>query len=891
MYLQKLTIQGFKSFANKTSLEFTPGVTSIVGPNGSGKSNIADSVRWVLGEQSLKTLRGKKSEDVIFAGSDKKTRLGFCQVDLHLNNEDHKAPIDFNEIVISRKVYRDGNGEYFINKTKVRLQDILMLLAKSNFGQRSYSIISQGTVDLFLAATPAQRKEYFDEAAGVRQFQIKKEQAQNKLNQTRENLRQAELLIQEIEPRLRSLTRQVHRLERREEVAGELKKIQHEYYGGIWYDFKQKFDIANEKRTATENKKQAADDELKKLQQEMQQLALGSSRQDEFNKLQREYDRIVAEKNGLLRDQAVLRGRKQTEHEQRGEFDLSWLEQKRDQLHADLKETQGLLKQNEQDMERYDAAFKQKEAELGTLTKENADLAVQLEREKAKLRNKKTIALPEISENVARIYARQKKLLEKIDAVQNPEELRGLKADARTVTTELAQLNHTLSNAGAGNPVAIISLQEKITLLLSSKGTLLTAISELSIKAQVARERVMHSETKITELDGELKKISGDLQRLGSRTAVLGSGLVKEEEGLNRKLKETEKNLSDINGQLSKFNEAEQKKKEGVFRLQHTYSQKQEQLNAINAELNGLNVEIAKIETKQEDTEREMVDELSDEERQKIYELTKPPAPRPELFSDIQKLKHQLELIGGIDPQVSHEYSETKERYDFLTKQSEDLIKAMSDLEEAIANLDETIKKQFSKSFEQIGKHFAEYFKILFNGGNASLSLVKEEVKLPDDDAEDGDEDVDDDAEDGDEDRQPREEEEKSRPALKAEKVVTGIEVYATPPGKRLKGISMLSGGERALTSIALICAIIQNNPSPFVILDEVDAALDESNSIRFASIIDRLSKRSQFIVITHNRATMEQSHTLYGVTMGDDGVSKLLSINMQEAEKVIKNG
>lgn len=885
MYLQKLSIQGFKSFANKTSLEFTPGVTSIVGPNGSGKSNIADAVRWVLGEQSLKTLRGKKSEDIIFAGSDKKTRLGFCQVDLHLNNEDHKAPIDFSEIIISRKVYRDGNGEYYINKNKVRLQDILMLLAKSNFGQRSYSIISQGTVDLFLAATPAQRKEYFDEAAGVRQFQIKKEQAQNKLKLTRENLDQAEMLSNEIEPRLRSLTRQVRRLERREEVTKELKEIQHEYYGGMWYDYKQKYDIANEKRKQTDSKKRGINSELEGLQKKMQQLALGSSRQDEFNKLQREYDRIVAEKNELLRDQAVLRGRKQTEHEQRGEFDLSWLEQKQDQLHVDLKESQGTLEHNTQNVSKYDTALKQKQDELENLSKENTDLTTKLESEKAKLSNKKTITIPELSDSVARIYDRQKKLLERIDAIHNPEDLRGLKADVKTVTTELAQLNHTLSNAGEGNPGEIISLQEQITKLLGNKDELLIAVNELSIKAQIAREREINSKSKISEINEECKKISSDLQRLNSNAPASDDALAKEEQELNQKLEQTEKTLEDINKQLSTFNQAEQKKKEEVFKLQNTFSDKQELLNTVNTELNGFNVEIAKIETKQEDIEREMVDEMNDNERQKIYELTKPPAPRPELFSDIQKLEHQLELIGGIDPQVSGEYEETKERYDFLTKQSEDLIKAMSDLEEAIANLEETIKKQFNKAFEQIGKHFTEFFKILFSGGNASLSLVKEDVKLP---GEDEDEDKNEDEDDGEE--EGHEEKIQPQPAIKAEKVVTGIDIHATPPGKRLKGIGMLSGGERALTSIALICAIIQNNPSPFVILDEVDAALDESNSIRFASIIDKLSKRSQFIIITHNRATMEQSHTLYGVTMSDDGVSKLLSINMQEAEKVIKN-
>ncbi len=267
MYLEKIELQGFKSFAQKTELEFNGkkvkggrGITAIVGPNGSGKSNIADAVRWVLGEQSMKTLRGKKSEDVIFSGSDTKARLGFAEVSLFLNNEDGSAPIDYSEIVITRRLYRNGESEYLINKNKARLSDILMLLAKANFGQRTYSVIGQGMVDHFLIATPSERKEFFDEAAGVRQFQIKKEQTINKLKRTKDNLRQAEALISEIEPRLRSLTRQVKRLEKREVIEKELKDLQIEYYGNFWRDlmsqhksFSSKFEEADKKRKEKED--------------------------------------------------------------------------------------------------------------------------------------------------------------------------------------------------------------------------------------------------------------------------------------------------------------------------------------------------------------------------------------------------------------------------------------------------------------------------------------------------------------------------------------------------------------------------------------------------------------------------------------------------------------
>ena len=237
MWLQRIELVGFKSFANKTALEFLPptaesrGITAIVGPNGSGKSCVVDAIRWVLGEHSMKLLRGKKSEDVIFAGTPKRPRLGVAEVTIHLNNEDGGAPIDYSEVVIGRRVYRSGESEYLLNGTQVRREDIILLLAKARVGQRTYSIIGQGMVDQFLLASPAERKTFFDEAAGIRPAELKRDQAAGKLDRASENLRQGETLLAEITPRLRSLVRQVKRLERREEVERELRQLLEQTYG------------------------------------------------------------------------------------------------------------------------------------------------------------------------------------------------------------------------------------------------------------------------------------------------------------------------------------------------------------------------------------------------------------------------------------------------------------------------------------------------------------------------------------------------------------------------------------------------------------------------------------------------------------------------------------
>jgi chromosome segregation protein len=301
--------------------------------------------------------------------------------------------------------------------------------------------------------------------------------------------------------------------------------------------------------------------------------------------------------------------------------------------------------------------------------------------------------------------------------------------------------------------------------------------------------------------------------------------------------------------------------------------------------------------------EREVREEVKESAWTSIFESRESTAPPTAAqLDEVQRLKHQLGLIGGLDEGIEQEYSQTNERYTFLKTQFDDLIKAAAQLEEGIAELDRTIKERFDDAFQKINEEFGKFFKSLFSGGSAKLVLLREEVQA--EAAEEAEEEeADDDVKSrgrkvpvgttspirGDHVALRDKDEVDEKAPNKGERVVTGIEIQATPPGKRLKGIAMLSGGERALTSIALICAIISNNPSPFVVLDEVDAALDEANSQRFAAILAHLAKQTQFVTITHNRATMEKANILYGVTMGDDGVSRMLSVKLEEAEGVIK--
>jgi chromosome segregation protein len=340
------------------------------------------------------------------------------------------------------------------------------------------------------------------------------------------------------------------------------------------------------------------------------------------------------------------------------------------------------------------------------------------------------------------------------------------------------------------------------------------------------------------------------------------SSLLKNLEEVERSLERVNENLKKIQEDISSFSQREAERRKEFFDLQRECQVKQSELNEINSQLNEIKIELARGETRKEDLDREIeeegIRELVSNNKVQVLDFD-----RGEIRGRIHKLKHQLELIGGIDPGVAEEYKEVKERHEFLENQSKDLKEAIKSLEKVISQLEETIKKQFSAAFQRINIEFEKYFKILFNGGRAKLVLQKKEP-----------------------DQVLKEDQGEIDLFSKRDKVeYSGVEIQVSPPGKRLKSINMLSGGERALTSIALICAILNYNPSPFVVLDEVDAALDEANSYKFAEILEDLSRKTQFIIITHNRATMEKAKILYGVTMGDDGMSRLLSIKLEDLD------
>lgn len=737
MYLKSLQISGFKSFAKKTTLEFSRGITAIVGPNGSGKSNIADSVRWVMGEQSIKSLRGKKSEDVIFSGSDKKTRLGLAEVSLELDNSDNQIPLDYSEILIGRRIYRSGESDYLINNAKCKLADINLLLTKANFGHRTYSVIGQGMIDNFLIATPQERKEFFEEATGVKQYQIKKKQALSKLEHVWQNLSTLKIKISEMEPQLRLLSRHVKKLKKRKEIKSNLDEARLKYYSSCWQEIDKNYLDKKTKIDRLNSDKDKIYSVWKNLEDKLNNLTKNSSFNSQLDKLRQQEQQLLNQK-------------------------------------IELKE------------------------KLLTLRVKQTSLTAPIS-----AKNISKNELGRINEKIKEINQRHKKLIDLIDRQNSPELLKK----------------------------EIISINKKIDNLLDFLKPFVNPIKTEKIPP--------HNNTN----NIEQQNIEGHISEI------------------NQKITQTQNDIKKLQAKDSQ-------ERSDLWQLQKKFQDSQSQLNQINAIINEQRVSLARLETKHFSLRSEIKYELGALEN--LSPNNEPPLSEQEkitLQNKINRLKNQLEIIGGIDPEIEAEYQSAKERYDFLSSQSEDLSRTSQSLKKLITQLDDIIKHQVNKSFTQINKHFQKYFKILFGGGKAELSLVKNKDSKE---------------------YQP----DKDNPALNffqeknKNSDFSGIEVSATPPGKKLKSINVLSGGERALTSIALICAIISSNPSPFVILDEVDASLDEANSIRFIDILESLSHKTQFIVITHNRATMEHAALLYGVTMGDDGVSKLLSIKLNEAKK-----
>jgi chromosome segregation ATPase len=759
MYLQRLEIQGFKTFAKKTVLElqkpkagYNP-LTVVVGPNGSGKSNLSDAIRWCLGEQSMKQLRGKESQDIIFSGSEGRGRANFAEVTMTFNNEDKAMAIEAAEVTITRRLYRDGESSYLMQGQEVRLADVQLALAEAGVGQRSYAVIGQGMIDHILTSSPEERKIFFDDATGVRGLQIRRHQAMLKLERSAKNLGEVEMLLQELEPRLNLLRRQVRRLSEREKVETELRELSLQYFGTQYWQLQTE-------KVAIDAKVSAA---TGKVNAKRTELAAGDAKLAEMEKL--EAGKTV--------------------------------------------DNQGL--------QEYQLAYKQAQESLASARK--AHFAIERDIELSKVRAQSSWA---------------------------PLPLTDIINEVKTLASTHEQLLQALKNVKAIAELDVIVRDVEVAHGRSAK----------------LRDRLIRPNPEDFKPDPQLL---ANLQSATANIKIAESQVKAAETAMDAQAKESAASKSE------------------VFAFQRSLRQLQADVMQLENERNGYSVELARVETRIESLITECRDAIGEQATAEVVKQA-PAALAPnvhELHDKMLRVRHQLEMIGGIDPEVVKEHAEVDGRYTFLSTQVADLRAAIASTEKIIDELDHDIRAQSERAFKAINEHFQRYFKVLFGGGSCSL------VKMTQDDVHEDNKLVLDRAmeqvaeEHNDEDEESLEAITKRVASRKD--AVAGIDIQATPPGKKMKALNLLSGGERALTSIALLSAIMETNPSPFVVLDEVDAALDEGNTVRFANILNELRLHTQFIVITHNRATMESADTLYGVTMGDEGVSSLLSVRLED--------
>ena len=712
--LKKLELIGFKSFAGKTTLDFAEGITAVVGPNGSGKSNVIDALRWLLGERDAKHLRGGKVEDLIFAGTPKKPRVGLAQASVYFDNSSQIFPVEYNEVVVSREVDRGGNSRYFINQAEVRLRDLVDFFAKARLGVRGLVVIGQGESDMFLRSTPFERREMVEEILGLREYQLKKAEAERKFKSTAINLEKVEALVREIAPHLRALKRQTSRWERRGETEGELRGLESIFYGARLAEIKvQLTKVEPEiKRVAARIAEEAR--ELQKLQKNVEATeGLGGEHHQEIKKIREESGKLGEQKSKLVHELGRL------------------------EAHAEF------------------------------------------------LRERETEANDEV--DMGRAVPFMKRLKSELQELYT--------ADIETVRSRL---------------VSIVEEIKGLFRVKKHQGLTLAEAEEARAQCSVA---------------------------LASINATL------------EEYKEKEKNItSRIESASSEFKEAlgvYQAKKDAIKELQDEHNRALFEEERWRLKLQDLEAQTQNAFIRFADV-RDGAIAVPADFHHATYER------------NILRLRGELAAMGEVDEALIKETKETEERHAFLTVQAEDLGKALADLADLKNELEVKINTEFTGALTKINKEFTNYFELMFGGGKAVLRIKNKEEDLLEENKEQAD---------AEEDKAPEQ---------------IGLDIEVSIPRKRITGLEMLSGGERTLVSIAVLFALAAVSPPPFLVLDEMDAALDERNARRFADMLRELAKKTQFVLVTHNRATMEAAHILYGVTMGEDGTSKVLSLKLE---------
>jgi len=930
---------GFKSFVDKTELEFNTSMTAIVGPNGCGKSNICDSIKWVLGEQSAKSLRGSRMEDVIFHGTDTRKPLAMAEVSLFMDNSDGSLPIDYQDVMVTRRLFRSGESEYLINNSICRLKDVEELFLDTGAGHKSYSVIEQGQLALVLSIKPSDRRLLFEEAAGIAKFKARKEEALRKLEATEQNLLRINDIISEVKRQIGSIERQAKRAEKYKELQTELKSLEIKLGCRQYQEFQKEITVAEQSLDREKAETEGLSASISASEAKAQELRLKSLEEEKIlMKHSEDIHRIDTE---LERTESAINLRKERlanfeDNKRRAALEIEMQEKKILGLEKREQEIRMELSKLSEESMTADADLKEgntatakvssdltsKEVELEKMRTETFDILNRL----SQVRSQTTA----LEANAGHVKAQIAKVKQEMQTVSGGKlQLAELERVFSQIKQKTEALSEDVKNSGRDVPKAA-EISSRLQDILYLAGQVEELLKILKNETMLWDERVNamdaeknNLEAEIEEMTAENEKLRKTLSELEKEYAVKQNMLEKlqnEIDAARRDKEETGKRLTQTEVRIAKMSQQVQHLQQEMFRMDESAEESRQRVKELRTELDsgGTNKEKWTREIKEDEgkidrlfAEKDKLEKLRQEqeqvrfsvqeslaetekdisrvrhEREKketgLYQLemkkaqikmqldnmveklqreyriniaddssfgdvqVKDDRTTDEIKAETEKIFQKINEIGAVNLVAMEEYEELSKRFEFLTTHEKDLRDAKESLHNVINNINQTTRKLFKETFDKVRENFRQVFKRLFQGGESDLMLVDE-----------------------------------------ADLMETGIDIVARPPGKRLQNIMLLSGGESALTAVALLFALFMVKPSPFCILDEIDAPLDEANVIRFTELLKEFAARTQFIIITHNKKTMEVVDTLYGVTMEEAGVSRIISYRLAPEVKAV---
>lgn len=982
MQLKSIKASGFKSFADKIEIDVKDGITGIVGPNGSGKSNIVDAVKWVLGEQSVKALRGSKEmTDVIFQGSTSRPGMRSASVSLLFDNSDHYLNSDFKEIEIKRVLYASGENEYLLNNSKVRLKDITDLFLDSGTGKEAFSIISQGRIGEILSGKPEDRRAIIEEAAGVLKYKKRKMESLKKLEKTNDNLSKIDLVIDELSVNLEPLREQSEKAKKYESYKGELESIEISLLvsditsiNGEYESARAEADRIRDEIEKMDSSTSSSDAKVEVLKLELMKLESDLNVQNQnLLKATEELSNLEASKQLLVErkkyevDDVKLESNILNLKEEIKSLESTLASLNRDLSSIEEKATSLTEKRSslEVEMRKLAASKSSSTSEIALKTRLITEAKNKVEILNANIESdsllpnsvKSVLSNPRLTGlhgTLGSILKLDEKYTTAIDtilgAMQNviitdDEEcakkainylkdnklgratffplnlikprsvdkasLEKVSKEAGFVGTALDLVSYDLKYEGVvanqlGNVIVTENMDAmtKIGRILNHtyrvvtlEGDILHTGGSMSGGSAKFSKNILTEKNNIASLNREIELLTKNLEMEKDKLATIEGEEVIVQSNLNEviselfKLLEEKKNkeasLANINATIAnkknelsgtegvknssldkeldetieKYYKKENEKNaltDNISKLQSRKSEISTQIGELEsesrkansdynkkvAELNTLEVKLGKMDTKLDNLLLRLTDEydITYERAKKEYILE---GDIDETRSRVQVLKKSIKELGEVNLGAISEFERINTRYEFLSTQKADLKSSIENILGVISEMDATMEREFSITFDKVNKEFQNVFKKLFKGGHGELILTYPDNLLE-----------------------------------------TGIDIIAEPPGKKLKNITLLSGGEKALTAIALLFAILNVKIVPFCILDEVEAALDEANVDTFGTYLKEYEHKTQFIVITHKKKTMEYANTLYGITMQESGVSKLVSVKLEGIKK-----